>query len=186
MLGLSGRAKDQVGKFSGGMKRRLSVAMALVSNPQVLFLDEPTIGLDPQSRRGIWEYIERLKGDKTIVLTTHYLEEADALADRIAVIDEGKIVALGSPSDLKKRIAGDQSTVIDTENITEEAIVELRKRYSGVRVVAGGIEIDDDDVSLYEIEDCLRPMGVVVTASYKKQATLDDVFIDLTGKELRE
>jgi ABC-2 type transport system ATP-binding protein len=85
MVGLTKRAKEQVRKFSGGMKRRLSIAMALVSDPQVLFLDEPTLGLDPQSRRGIWEHIAELKGKKTILLTTHYLEEADALADRIAI-----------------------------------------------------------------------------------------------------
>jgi len=90
MVGLAKRAKEQVRKFSGGMKRRLSIAMALVSDPQVLFLDEPTLGLDPQSRRGIWEHIVELKGKKTILLTTHYLEEADALADRIAIIDEGR------------------------------------------------------------------------------------------------
>ena len=87
MVGLTKRAKEQVRKFSGGMKRRLSIAMALVADPQVLFLDEPTLGLDPQSRRGIWEHIAELKGKKTILLTTHYLEEADALADRIAIID---------------------------------------------------------------------------------------------------
>ena len=88
--------------YSGGMKRRLSIAMALVSDPQVLFLDEPTLGLDPQSGRAIWEHLERLKGDKTVVLTTHYLEEADALADRVAIIDEGKIVARGTPEALKE------------------------------------------------------------------------------------
>ncbi|MCK5433769.1 MAG: ATP-binding cassette domain-containing protein, partial [Dehalococcoidales bacterium] len=105
MMGLTNRAKEQVRKYSGGMKRRLSIAMALVSDPQVLFLDEPTLGLDPQSRRSIWEHIAELKGKKTIVLTTHYLEEAEQLADRIGIIDEGKIVALGTPRELKDSIS---------------------------------------------------------------------------------
>ncbi len=186
LLALGGRAKERVGKFSGGMKRRLSVAMALVSDPQVLFLDEPTIGLDPQSRRGMWEYIEQLKGETTIVLTTHYLEEADALADRIAVVDEGKVVALGSPQELKERISGANATVVEADNLTDEAVEALERIYPDVTAIAGGLEIDAEDVSLYEIEDCLRPMGVVVRATYKKQVTLDDVFLDLTGKELRE
>ncbi len=98
------RAKDQVRKFSGGMKRRLSIAMALVSDPQVLFLDEPTLGLDPQARRTIWEYIAGFKGKKTILLTTHYMEEADFLSDRIGIIDEGNVVALGTSQELKTNI----------------------------------------------------------------------------------
>jgi ABC-2 type transport system ATP-binding protein len=95
-MGLMERAKDGVRKFSGGMKRRLSIAMALVSDPEVVFLDEPTLGLDPQARRAIWEYIAELKGKKTILLTTHYMEEADFLSDRIGIIDEGRVVALGT------------------------------------------------------------------------------------------
>lgn len=186
MMALAGRAGEHVGKYSGGMKRRLSVAMALVSDPEVLFLDEPTIGLDPQSRRGMWDYIEKLKGEKTIVLTTHYLEEADALADRIAIVDEGKVVALGTPDELKGRVPGAQATVVEAEHLTDDAIESLRDVYSEVRVIDGGVEIEGDDVSLHEIEDRLRPKGVVVRAIYNKQVTLDDVFLDLTGKELRE
>ena len=106
VIGLTDRANDKAKQYSGGMQRRLSIAMALVSDPEVVFLDEPTIGLDPQARRGMWEYISGLKGKTTIVLTTHYLEEADALADRIAVIDAGALVALGTPDELKDDIAG--------------------------------------------------------------------------------
>ncbi len=113
MMGLMSRAKERVKKYSGGMKRRLSIAMALVSDPQVLFLDEPTLGLDPQSRRAIWEHIEGLKGEKTILLTTHYLEEADALADRVAIIDEGKVVSLGPPAQLKDGIADTSVMVVE-------------------------------------------------------------------------
>ena len=186
MMGLTGRAKERVKKYSGGMKRRLSIAMALVSDPQVLFLDEPTLGLDPQSRRAIWEYIEQLKGKTTIVLTTHYLEEADALANRVGVIDEGKVVALGTPTELKESISGTQVTVVEAENMTGDALEALRQRYRQVREVDGGFEIYADEVTLYEIEDCLRPRGIVVQSVFKKQVTLDDVFLHLTGKQLRE
>lgn len=186
MMGLTERADERVKKYSGGMKRRLSIAMALVSNPQVLFLDEPTLGLDPQSRRAIWEHIEELKGETTIVLTTHYLEEADALADRIAIIDEGKIVALGTPTELKDGISAGQVTVVETDNPTDESIDALRGRYREVRAVDGALEIDGEDVSLYDIEDLLRPRGVTIKSVYRKQITLDDVFLHLTGKQLRE
>jgi ABC-2 type transport system ATP-binding protein len=186
MMGLTERAQEPVKKYSGGMKRRLSIAMALVSDPQVLFLDEPTLGLDPQSRRAIWEHIAGLKGQKTIVLTTHYLEEADALADRIAIIDEGRIAALGTPGQLKDGISDTPVTVVEAKNLTEDAINALRQTYPEVRAIEGGVEIEAADVSLYAIEDCLRPRGVVIQSTYKRQVTLDDVFVHLTGKQLRE
>jgi ABC-2 type transport system ATP-binding protein len=186
MMGLTQRAKDQVRKYSGGMKRRLSIAMALVSDPQVLFLDEPTLGLDPQSRRSVWEHIAELKGKKTIVLTTHYLEEADALADRIAIIDEGKIVALGTSRELKDSISDMQVMVVKAKNLTTDAIEGLRERYPEVKEIEDGVEIKAKEVSSYEIIDYLRPRGVVIESTSLKQVTLDDVFLRLTGKELRE
>jgi len=186
MMGLTNRAKEQVRKYSGGMKRRLSIAMALVSDPQVLFLDEPTLGLDPQSRRSIWEHIAELKGKKTIVLTTHYLEEADALADRIAIIDEGKIVALGTSRELKDSISDMQVMVVKAKNLPIDAIEGLRQMYPEVKEVEDGVEIKAKEVSSYEIVDYLRPRGVVIESTSLKQVTLDDVFLHLTGKELRE
>ena len=186
MMGLTQRAKDQVRKYSGGMKRRLSIAMALVSDPQVLFLDEPTLGLDPQSRRSVWEHIAELKGKKTIVLTTHYLEEADALADRIAIIDEGKIVALGTSRELKDSISDMQVMVVKAKNLTTDAIKGLREIYPEVKEVEDGVEIKAKEISSYEIIDYLRPRGVVIESTSLKQITLDDVFLHLTGKELRE
>ncbi len=186
MMALTGRAKEQVRKYSGGMKRRLSIAMALVSNPQVLFLDEPTLGLDPQSRRALWEHIAGLKGETTIVHTTHYLEEADALADRIGVIDEGRVVALGTAEELKASISGESVTVVEASNLSDDAIAALRVIYPEVRAIDGGVEIEADEVSLYDVEDCLRPRGVVVHSTYKRQVSLDDVFVHLTGKQLRE
>jgi ABC-2 type transport system ATP-binding protein len=186
MVGLAKRAKEQVRKFSGGMKRRLSIAMALVSDPQVLFLDEPTLGLDPQSRRGIWEHIAELKGKKTILLTTHYLEEADALADRIAIIDEGKVAALGTPQELKDSISDMQVMVVRAKNLTPNMIEGLKKIYPEVKATEGGLEIRAKELSFYEIVDYLRPRGVGIQSASLKQPTLDDVFLHLTGKELRE
>jgi ABC-2 type transport system ATP-binding protein len=186
MLALDGRAKERVKNYSGGMKRRLSIAMALVSDPQVLFLDEPTLGLDPQSRRAIWEHIERLKGDMTVVLTTHYLEEADALADRVAIIDEGKIVALGTPKELKERISGAHVLVVEASNLNDDAVDALRQMYPVVRVVDGRVEIESEAANVYDIQDVLRPRGITIDSTYKKQTTLDDVFLHLTGKQLRQ
>ena len=186
IVGLTKRAKEQVRKFSGGMKRRLSIAMALVSDPQVLFLDEPTLGLDPQSRRGMWEHIAELKGKTTILLTTHYLEEADALADRIAIIDEGKIAALGTPQELKDSISNMQVMVVKAKNLTPGAIEGLKEIYSEVKATEDGIEIRAKELSFYEIVDYLRPRGIAIQSVSLKQPTLDDVFLHLTGKELRE
>jgi len=127
-----------------------------------------------------------LKGKKTIVLTTHYLEEADALADRIAIIDEGKIVALGTPRELKDSIFDMQVMVVRAKNLTVDAIEGLSKMYAEVKEVEGGVEITAKEISSYEIMDYLRPKGVVVESTSLKQITLDDVFLHLTGKELRE
>jgi ABC-2 type transport system ATP-binding protein len=185
MLGLEGRASEKVKKLSGGMKRRLSIAMALISDPEVLFLDEPTLGLDAQSRRAIWGHIEDLKGTKTIVHTTHYLEEADALADRIAIIDEGRVIASGTPAELKESISSGQHVSIEASNLNEDSVAALSVIYPDIRRTDEGIEIDGD-VDLYEIVDALRPRGVVVESFSRETITLDDVFVELTGKELRE
>lgn len=184
MLGLVNRASDKTKKLSGGMKRRLSIAMALISDPDLLFLDEPTLGLDAQSRRAIWSHIQDLKGSKTILHTTHYLEEADALADRIAIIDEGSIIASGSPQELKQSSDG-QTMSIEAANVTDEAITALSEVCTDVTRTGAGVDVRGD-VLLYDIVDVLRPMGVVVESASRKRVTLDDVFVELTGKELRE
>jgi ABC-2 type transport system ATP-binding protein len=183
-VGLASRAHQRVRKYSGGMKRRLSIAMALVSHPDVLFLDEPTLGLDPQSRRGLWEHIEGLKGTITILLTTHYLEEADSLADRIAVIDEGKVIALGTSDELKAAVPGAGVTVIEAD-LTDEGVAVLRTRFPDLRRTPQGAEIGSEEVTLATVVDLLRPMEIAVQSIYRKQVTLDDVFVQLTGKELR-
>lgn len=185
-VGLDERAKDQVRKFSGGMKRRLNIMMALIHNPEVLFLDEPTLGLDPQARRAIWEYIVRLKGKKTILLTTHYMDEADFLADRIGIMDKGKIVALGTSTELKISMLEKHTIVIYAWNLTQRVIIEMRSKYDEVEVTNGTIIITDKRLDFKEIVDLLHASGAVVRSAYIKEPTLDDVFLHITGKELRE
>ena len=185
-MGLADRAKDQVRKLSGGMKRRLNIAMALIHNPQVLFLDEPTLGLDPQARRAVWEYIARLKGDKAILLTTHYMDEADFLADRIGIIDEGKIVALGTSSELKIETLGTNTMVIQAWNLTQKVIMEMQSKYAEVKISGGTMTISDKRLDFKKIVDQLQASNAVVRSAYIKEPTLEDVFLKITGKKLRE
>ena len=184
-IGLSERAHDQVRHFSGGMKRRLSIAMALIHDPQVLVLDEPTLGLDPQSRRAVWEYIERLKGEKTIILTTHYMEEADYLADRVGIIDQGRIVSLGTAMELKTRLLDTHTMVIKGWNLTNSVVTAMRQRYNKVEVDGGTLSISDHHLDFNDVIEQLRGDGANVRAAYFKEPTLEDVFLKITGKELR-
>lgn len=187
-MGLTERAKDRVGKFSGGMKRRLNLIMALVPGPEILFLDEPTLGLDPQSRRAIWDYIAELKGKKTILLTTHYLEEADVLSDRVGIIDEGKIVALGTPDELKNNISETNTMIISAENLSAEAIEGLRTsdRYAEIDNVSGKLKVSGKYLNFREVIDYLYSQDVTIYSAALEQPTLEDVFLKITGRELRE
>jgi ABC-2 type transport system ATP-binding protein len=185
-MGLTERSKDQVRKFSGGMKRRLSIAMALVPDPQVLFLDEPTLGLDPQARRTIWQYIAGLKGKKTILLTTHYMEEADSLSDRIGIVDVGKVVALGTAQELKTNVFKMRNMVVSTGNLSAELITDLHSKYSRVAMTKGQLKISHKDLDFKEIVDYLHSRGVTVYSAALEQPTLEDVFIEITGKKLRD
>jgi ABC-2 type transport system ATP-binding protein len=185
-VGLVDRARDQVRKFSGGMKRRLNMIMALVHDPEVLFLDEPSLGLDPQARRAIWDYIAQLKGKKTILLTTHYMEEADALSDRIAVIDEGKIVALGTSAQLKRSYSETRTMIVSAGNVTSAVLDGLRAKYLMVEEGDEELKVSDKDLDFKEITDYLHSQGVTVYSAALEQPTLEDVFLDITGKALRE
>jgi ABC-2 type transport system ATP-binding protein len=180
------KAKDQVKKFSGGMKRRLNIAMALINDPPIIILDEPTLGLDPQSRRVVWKYIARLKKEKTILLTTHYLEEADFLADRIGIIDEGKMAALGTSKDLKTDMIDTHTIVIKAWNLTQKTIMEMKAKYEDVQISDGSMTITDKRVDFRDIVDYLHAAGTIIRSAYIKEPSLDDVFIKITGKELRE
>ncbi len=183
--------KDKkVETYSGGMRRRLELACGLVNQPKLLFLDEPTLGLDVQTRFSIWEYIKRLKSesDMTIFLTTHYLEEADALCDRVAIIDHGKILTLGSPEELKKGLGGDVVTVrVDsTEDLTPvlselEGIVEVRKVNDSYLVRAR-----DGETAAPRIMEVLRARGQRVLGLSLTRPTLDEVYLNYTGRRMRD
>ena len=162
--------------------------MALVHDPEVLFLDEPTLGLDPQSRRVIWEYVERLKGKTTILLTTHYMEEADFLSDRIGIIDEGKIASLGTPDALKDSISDRGTMIISAENLSAEVAQGLIRQGRDARIekVSGDLRVSGKELNFKEIIDYLHSQGVVVHSAALEQSTLEDVFLHITGKELRE
>ena len=186
LMGLQERSKERVKRFSGGMKRRLSIAMALISSPQVLFLDEPTLGLDPQARVNLWEHIRSLKSSMTIVLTTHYLEEADALADRIAIQDYGKIVAEGTSEELKDGVLDGDVMTLEADGLTDDAIEAIRAIYPNIEPTEQGLEIRADEIDFYAIQDLLRPEGIVVRSMQLKETSLDDAFLHYTGRELRE
>ncbi len=186
MVELSDRKKGIVRKFSGGMKRRLELARGLLHYPQILFLDEPTLGLDPQTRNRIWEYIQELKEEKdiTIFLTTHYMDEAE-YCDRIAIIDHGEIIALDSPDQLKSDVGGDVIR-IKVNGQEERVQKEIEERYDvEVRSNRGylffekynGEEFVPEFVSQFREE--IRSISL-------NRPTLDDVFLQLTGKELRD
>ena len=186
LMGLIERGKDRVGKFSGGMKRRLSIAMAMVHDPSILFLDEPTLGLDPQARRVTWEHIAQLKGRKTILLTTHYMEEADFLSDRVAIIDEGRIVAVGTPSQLKANLITTPTMLVSAENITPEIMQGLKARYSEVEEVDEKLRISGENLDFRELTNYLHSKGATIRSAALEEPSLEDVFIQLTGKELRD
>jgi ABC-2 type transport system ATP-binding protein len=185
-MGLIDRARDRVSKFSGGMKRRLSIAMALIHDPEVLFLDEPTLGLDPQARRALWEYIAGLKGKKTILLTTHYMEEADFLSDRIGIIDHGKIVAMGTSEEMKTNYLKMQSMVISAENFSTGIIADLQQKYSVVEQANGGIRVSHGELDFSTITGYLQSRGIIILSAALEQPTLEDVFIQITGKTLKD
>jgi ABC-2 type transport system ATP-binding protein len=176
--------------FSGGQKRRLDIGIGLMHLPQLLFLDEPTTGLDPQSRARMWEEVRKLRDTGTTVfLTTHYLEEADALCDRIAIIDHGKIVALGTPDELKRQVAGDV-VVVGTEDGAARAL-ELLKSQPFVReaTLADGIVrlyVDRGETAMPQILRTLDSAGIALASLSLNRPSLDDVFLRQTGRSLRD
>ncbi|MDA3891665.1 MAG: ATP-binding cassette domain-containing protein [Salinivirgaceae bacterium] len=175
--------RDQSRKLSGGLQRRLSIAMALMSDPQILFLDEPTLGLDPHARKSVWNYIEKLKKEKTILLTTHYLEEADALADKIAIMDEGNIIEMGTSQELKNRHSNLQILKISGDNISTEIIEILKSKDLDAAIKGNTLEVRSQDLDFYSLIDILRQNKVIINNIQMKEPSLDDVFLRLTAKE---
>lgn len=187
---LKNRANDLVRTYSGGMRRRLEIARGLVHYPKMLFLDEPTLGLDPQTREHVWEYIKQLaKQEKiTIVMTTHYMEEADALCNRVAIIDYGKIIALGTPKKLKNTIGGETIT-LNIANANKPGVKEKIKRtFPKAKKLDGKIVIPvkNAEREIKKVCEKARKAGIDFMEVSMHRPTLNDVFLHLTGREIRE
>lgn len=186
---LTEKKKAQARDLSGGQKQRLSIASALVNDPKVLFLDEPTTGLDPQARHNLWELIRKInKAGKTIVLTTHYMEEAEQLCDRIAVMDKSKIIALGTPAELIKQYTDTSRIIFKTDR---EVPLENLKNLSNVKNVnqtRQGYELQVVNVEsvVQSLIEFNGKEGVRLDSLQVEQPTLEDVFLNLTGKKLRD
>jgi len=191
LVGLREKRRAWVEKLSGGQKQRLAVACALVSDPDLLFLDEPTTGLDPQSRRQLWDVVHGFKSrERTVLLTTHYMDEAERLCDRVAVVDHGKVIAMGTPAELIASLGGQQVIELALEDGVAVADRELSALPGVHRVAhaAGGISLAVD--KLHETLPALLALAQARRAPLSRlsthQATLEDVFVTLTGRQLRE
>lgn len=184
-IGLYDRKDDLVKKFSGGMKRRLEVARGLLHRPAVLFLDEPTLGLDPQSRAHLWEFIVELpkKHNVTVFMTTHYMEEAE-VCNKIAIIDSGKIITVGSPDELKRTIGGDLIYIKTSDN--KKARIEIEKLFN-LEVFEKGDELF---LTVQKGDSCIpgliKAIGENVLSVRLQRPTLNDVFLRMTGKQIRD
>jgi ABC-2 type transport system ATP-binding protein len=188
LVGLTERKDDQVKKYSGGMRRRLEIARGLIHKPKVIFLDEPTLGLDPSSRESMWRYIQRLAKEEkiTIILTTHYMEEADKLCDRIGIIDKGKIIALDTPSKLKARIGGDIIKLKAKQN--NILSIEILKHFTFVRKIE---DMNDERLLILSVDNASYNLPIIlkqidVESVEVTSRTLNDVFLHFTGRNIRE
>jgi ABC-2 type transport system ATP-binding protein len=193
MVGLSERAGDLVQTYSGGMRRRLEIARGLIHSPSVLFLDEPTIGLDPQSRRAVWDLLDELRKQTglTISLTTHYMDEAETLCDRLAIVDGGQIIAIGTPTELKSMIKGSDRVELEIDGAIDAVIARLRSQ-PGVHDVApdtqGVLIVTTDDGAhlMPRLIDQVEAAGAAVKSIKLERMSLEDVFIRFTGRRLRD
>ena len=182
-------ARRKVSALSGGQRRRLDIALGLVHTPQLLFLDEPSTGLDPQSRANLWEHIVRTREQHgmTLVLTTHYLDEADGYAERVVVVDGGRVIADGTPAELKSTLAGDRITfAADDLDALGRRLAELTGTPPTVAAGTATARVSDAARELPGLVRALDERGVPVTSASGATPTLDDVFLALTGRSLRE
>jgi len=192
LVSLGEKKHSWVGKLSGGQKQRLAVACALVGRPELLFLDEPTTGLDPQSRRQLWEVVERFKGEgHTVLLTTHYMDEAERLCDRVAIMDHGKVIALGTPRELIASLGAEHVIDFTLSNGAAADLSGELERLPGarsVRLTADGVSLTATE--LHTVLPALmaalerRKLGLASLTTH--HATLEDVFVALTGRQLRD
>jgi ABC-2 type transport system ATP-binding protein len=194
-LQLTEKADSWVGKLSGGQRQRLAVATALVCNPKILFLDEPTTGLDPQSRRQLWDIIREFQRDGgTALLTTHYMDEAERLCDRLAIVDHGQIIAEGSPADLIERLGGHhvvEFAVSSNGNASAEVHHETWRTLPSVESVRDedglvALNVKEPHLTIPALLDAVQKQGRALEHLTTRQASLEDVFVRLTGRHLRE
>ena len=190
LVGLGEQIDREVKTFSGGMKRRLEIARGLVHHPKILFLDEPTIGLDPQTRASIWDYVKKLNKEKgiTIILTTHYMDEANSVCSKVAIIDYGKIIATGSPKQLKNELGGD---VVSIQCKDSEKCRKGLENFAGVKnaVKHNGIvdvRVEKGEEKIPKIIAFVNKQGIKVESVSLRKPSLDDVFIHYTGRTIRQ
>jgi ABC-2 type transport system ATP-binding protein len=190
LVELDDKKDNFVKTYSGGMRRRLEIARGLLHEPKVLFLDEPTLGLDPQTRNHLWNYIDKLNKEQgiTIILTTHYMEEADKLCDRIAIIDKGKIVALDTSERLKESIGGDVIEIISSEREKFHTLIKVCSWVKRVDVHNGSITINLQNAEKHvaEIVNLAHGNGIDIESISIHKPTLEDVFLHYTGRTMRE
>ena len=192
-LDLTGMENRKVSTLSGGQRRRLDIALGIVHRPPVIFLDEPTTGMDPQSRANLWTHIGRLRAETgaTIVLTTHYLEEADAMAERVVVIDKGTVIADDSAAALKDTLAGDRIEFTVERTADADELARLATGFAETRDVAVdsltvGLQVERADVMLPKLIAAATERAITIRTAQASRPTLDDVFLSLTGRSLRE
>jgi ABC-2 type transport system ATP-binding protein len=194
-LQLTEKADSWVGKLSGGQRQRLAVATALVCNPKILFLDEPTTGLDPQSRRQLWDIIRTFQRDGgTVLLTTHYMDEAERLCDRLAIVDHGQVIAEGSPADLIERLGGHhvvEFAVSSNGNASAGILNEAWHTLPSVESVREedgfiALNVKEPHLTIPALLDAVQKQGRALEHLTTRQASLEDVFVRLTGRHLRE
>jgi ABC-2 type transport system ATP-binding protein len=191
-LQLTEKADSWVGKLSGGQRQRLAVATALVCNPKILFLDEPTTGLDPQSRRQLWDIIRQFQRDGgTVLLTTHYMDEAERLCDRLAIVDHGQIIAEGSPADLIDRLGGHHVVEFSVSGYSDGATLQAWNGLPSVESVREddgmiALNVKQPHMTIPALLDAIDKQGSQLQHLTTRQASLEDVFVRLTGRHLRE
>jgi ABC-2 type transport system ATP-binding protein len=191
VIGLTERQKDRVGTFSGGMKRRVNIGAALLHKPQVIIMDEPTVGIDPQSRRHILDNVKDLnRQGMTVLYTTHYMEEAEELSHHIAIVDQGKVVAYGTHAELI-RLVGEATRIDLTLNVESEQVLPAWQKVNGVSRVSGvdgtvTALVDDSNRVLPRLFDTAAQSGARITSVNIQEPNLESVFLHLTGKALRD
>jgi ABC-2 type transport system ATP-binding protein len=189
LVSLSDKAGAMLDELSGGLHKRVSIALALVNDPQIVFLDEPTTGLDPQARRHIWDIVDQLRDrEKTVVITTHYIEEAEVLCDRVAVMDHGKMIAMGTPNELIDRYSSESNISFRLTPALDESVVSAITGVKSVRGNDGGYTVatDTPQETLIGIFTAAYENNATADEVSMKRATLEDVFLKITGRRLRE